>query len=166
MRKCNDAGIALIKSFESLEDGDKSTPNIDPYLDPVGIATIGWGHAIVDPNTKQFVRTLSRARQLFPGGLTVEECETLLKGDLAVAEAATTRMIKVPLTDNQFSALVSFHFNLGGNVLAGTTSLKLINSGDYEGFAARMPLYCNSGGVKLKGLLRRRNAEVALFLTP
>ena len=80
MRDINQAGLDLIKSFEGILDGDPSTTKLDPYLDPVGIWTIGWGHAIRVGN--DFLRgaaNRARARALYPGGLTMEQAEALLE---------------------------------------------------------------------------------------
>src|SRR5437868_5804272 len=83
MRDINQAGLDLIKSFEGILDGDPSTTKLDPYLDPVGIWTIGWGHAIRVGN--DFLRgaaNRARARALYPGGLTMEQAEALLRADV------------------------------------------------------------------------------------
>ena len=83
MREINQAGLDLIKSFEGIPDGDPTTVNLDPYLDPVGIWTIGWGHAIRD--SRGFLRgkeNKRRAFSLYSGGLTLGQAEALLRADL------------------------------------------------------------------------------------
>jgi lysozyme len=54
LRDVPDEAVELIKAFEGIPDGDSSTVNIDAYLDPVGIWTIGWGHAI--PHKGEWLR--------------------------------------------------------------------------------------------------------------
>src|SRR5918994_5079094 len=103
MRGINDAGLELIKSFEGIPDGDPTTVNIDPYLDPIGIWTIGWGHAISVGG--KFLRGKEKrkaARDLYPGGITLEQAEQLLRGDLLDTCRDVAALVKAPLTDNQF----------------------------------------------------------------
>src|SRR5882724_4219305 len=72
-RQMPDEGLELVKSFEGIPDGDPTTGNLDAYLDPLGIWTIGWGHALPasgggwlrGPENK------ATARAAYPGGLTV-----------------------------------------------------------------------------------------------
>jgi|GEM_PF-1640852 len=152
-RKINNAGLELIKSFE----GFRATS----YTCPGGKATIGWGHAILPGES--FQEPISQAQGL-----------SILARDLAQAEAAVERLVTVPLTDNQFAALVSFTFNLGPDEdadsipegLGDSTLLKLLNAGDYAGAAEEFPKWRKAGGQVLEGLVRRRAAERDLFLTP
>jgi lysozyme len=160
----------LIKSFEGIPDGDPSTVNYDAYLDPVGIWTIGWGHAVVH-NGKHLKGAENRivARGLFPGGITKAQAEALLAADLISRAPAVERLVKVPLTDDQFGALMSFTFNAGAGRLETSTLLRLLNRGDYGGAADQFLVWNkarNQAGVliELAGLTRRRKAERALFL--
>jgi len=73
-------------------------------------------------------------------------------------------MLKV--NDNEFSALLSFTFNLGIGNLRSSTLLKLLNAGDRAGAADQFPRWNRAGGRELLGLTRRRAAERALFLQP
>jgi lysozyme len=169
LRDVPDDGIELIKSFEGIPDGDPSTVNFDAYLDPVGIWTIGWGHAIT--HRGDFLRGAANkavARALYPGGITLAQAEALLRGDLVDTAAAVNHLVKVDLDDGQFGALVSFAFNLGTGNLSKSTLLRLLNAGDVAG-AADQFLVWNKGRVHgvlqpLAGLTRRRRAERALFL--
>jgi lysozyme len=164
VRDINNAGLALIKSFEGIPDGDPTTVKIDPYLDPVGIWTIGWGHAIsVGGQLLRGKEKRKAARDLYPGGITLEQAELLLRGDLLDTCRDVAALIKVPLTDNQFAALVSFAFNCGGGNLAKSTLLKKLNQGDYAGAAAEFGRWNKAGGKVLAGLTRRREAEAELF---
>lgn len=170
MRAINARGLNLVKRWEGVLDGDPSTVNLDPYLDPVGIWTIGWGHAITDPITGKFLRGESakgRAGALYPGGLTLPQAEDLLRADLLDAARDVAALCVVPLTDNQFSALVSFEFNTGA--LRGSTLRRMLNAGHYH-VAADEFLKWTKGRVNgklvvLPGLVSRRADERSLFLS-
>ena len=167
MREINQAGLDLIKSFEGILDGDPSTANLDPYLDPIGIWTIGWGHAIVVG--KDFLRgkqNRAKAFALYPGGLTIPEAETLLRADVMDKCRDVDSLVKVSLNDNQYAALVSFTFNLGIGNLKQSTLLKKVNAGDFAGAANEFAKWNKAGGKVLAGLTRRRAAEAELFRRP
>lgn len=164
VRDISRAGLELIKSFEGIPDGDPTTVKIDPYLDPVGIWTIGWGHAIRVGG--QFLRgkqNRKAARDLYPGGITFEQAEQLLRGDLLDTCRDVAALVRVPLNDNQFAALVSFAFNCGSGNFAKSTLLKKLNARDYAGAAAEFARWNKAGGKVLAGLTRRREAEAELF---
>ena len=137
----NQAGLDLIKSFEGLR--------LSAYRDPVGIWTIGYG-------TTRGVRE----------GMQITErmADELLLGDVAYFENVVRSLVKVSLTDNEFSALVSFVYNLGEGNLSRSTLLKKLNAGDKRGAADELPRWNKAGGKVLQGLVRRRAAERALFL--
>jgi lysozyme len=166
VREINQVGLELIKGFEGIPDGDPTTVKIDPYLDPVGIWTIGWGHAIsVGGRFLRGKENRKAARDLYPGGITLEQAEELLRGDLLDTCRDVAALAKVPLTENQFAALVSFAFNCGSGNLAKSTLLKKLNQADHAGAAAEFPRWNKAGGKVLAGLTRRREAEAALFRT-
>jgi lysozyme len=143
--KINAAGLELIKNFEGL--------SLSPYKDAAGLWTIGYGHLIRD---HEFFRPL----------ITQPEADELLIRDLAAAESAVSALCKVPLTSNQFSALVSFVFNLGATRLQSSTLLRLVNQGQHDLAACQFLRWTKAGGRELPGLLRRRRAEAKLYLTP
>lgn len=143
MRHINEAGLKLIKLFEGFSP--------KPYRDIAGYSTIGWGHLIDKSETF--------------GEITPEEGEALLKNDLASAEYSVLKLIKVVLSDNQFAALVSFTFNLGGGALQCSTLRSRLNRGWYLGAADEFPKWCFAGGKKNNGLFKRRIIERDLFLT-
>ena len=138
----NQAGLDLIKSFEGLR--------LSAYRDPVGIWTIGYG-------TTRGVRE----------GMQITErmADELLLGDVAYFENVVRSLVKVSLTDNEFSALVSFVYNLGEGNLSRSTLLKKLNAGDKAGAADEFLRWNRAGGKALRGLTRRREAERALFLS-
>lgn len=143
MRHVTQNGLNLIKEFEGL--------SLTEYKDVVGYRTIGYGH-------------LLRASEGYPRGITEEDAENILKKDLGNAEWAIGQFITVPLNDNQFDALASFTFNLGGESLRSSTLRKKLNSGDYPGAADEFKKWVNAGGVPVEGLKKRREKERELFL--
>jgi lysozyme len=169
MRQINEAGLEIIKSFEGIEDGDPKTVNLDPYLDPVGIWTIGWGHAIV--HNGKFVRGKENKKlafSLYENGITYQEAEDLLRKDVEKACASIERLVIAPLTDNQFSSLVSWTFNVGAGNLASSTLLRKLNNKNYSAVPFQMKRWIKGtvDGVRvvLPGLVRRREAEANLWL--
>jgi len=169
LRDVPQEGIELIKSFEGIPDGDPSTVNLDAYLDPVGIWTIGWGHAISYQGT--FLRGPQNkgiARALYPGGITLAQAEMLLHAELVNFARDVLRLVKVPLDDGAFAALVSFAFNCGSANLGASTLVRKLNAGDPAGAADEFLRWNkarkNGALVELSGLTRRRRAERALFL--
>jgi len=169
LRDVPQEAVELIKSFEGIVDGDPRTVNLDAYLDPVDIWTIGWGHAVRFRG--QFLRGAGNrgiARALYPGGITRTQAEALLRGDLVDYASNVQALVKVPVNDAQFGALVSFAFNVGVGALAQSTLLRKLNARDRAG-AADQFLVWNKGRkngvlVELPGLTRRRRAERAMFL--
>jgi GH24 family phage-related lysozyme (muramidase) len=122
------------------------------YICPAGYPTIGYGH-VVNPDE----------RQQFASGITSEQAEALLRQDVQIAERAVLRLITVPLTDGQFDALVSFTFNLGAGALQRSTLRRKVNRGDHAAVPPEFRKWVWAGGRKLEGLVRRREAEAALY---
>jgi len=127
-----------------------------PYQDPIGLWTVGVGHLIGDG--KKLPKEWNKE-------FTDEEVDNILCEDLERFEIGIQRLTKVSLTQSQFDALVSFSFNVGlGNFQSSTLRSKL-NRGDYEGASNEFPKWRKAGGKVLKGLVRRRADEKALFLS-
>lgn len=171
--KTSQQGVDLIKSFEGIRDGDPSTVNLDPYLCPAGIATIGWGHVVTEHGRPLKGRPgLLRAREMYPDGIDMGMAEMLLRGDLADREPQLEGLLQVPVTQGQFDALMSFAFNVGLDIddddiaegLGDSTLLKKLNAGDVAGAADQFLKWNKAAGQVLAGLTRRREAERALFL--
>lgn len=143
----NAAGLDIIKTFEGF------SPTV--YEDPVGIPTIGYGSTWTASGERV---TLDHKP------ITEAQAEALLLREVRRAEGAVRRLIAWPLTANAFSALVSFTYNLGpGNLQRSSLRMKL-NRGDLLGAADEFPKWRRAGGRVLRGLVRRRAAERALFL--
>ena len=128
LRDVPQEGIELIKSFEGIPDGDPAPSGSTPTSTRSGIWTIGWGHAITYQGA--FLRGPQNkgiARALYPGGITIEQAEMLLRGELVNFARDVLRLAKVPLDDGQFAALVSFAFNCGSGNLGSSTLLRKLN---------------------------------------
>ena len=169
LRDVPDEAVELIKCFEGIPDGDPSTVNLDAYLCPADVWTIGWGHAVMDGGAQlKGKANQARARTLYPGGITRAQAETLLRADLVSRCASVSSLAKLPLDDRQFGALIALVFNIGAANLASSTLLRLLNAGDRRGAAEQFLAWDKArvGGVlkPLAGLTRRRKAERALFL--
>jgi lysozyme len=141
MRKINTSGINLIRSFEGCR--------LDAYLDTGNVPTVGWGHT----------RGVRMGQTI-----TQEQADAFLVDDLAGAEEVVERWVKVPLTDNQYAALVSFTFNCGAAALFKSTLLRKLNAGDYAGASDEFLRWDKDNGKTVRGLTKRRAMERALFL--
>lgn len=140
IRHINAEGLKIIQDCEGLR--------LEVYRDPIGLPTVGWGH-------------MDR-RMRFGDKITLDKAQELLKSDLLGTERAVSAYLSVPLTDNQFSALVSFAFNVGG--WRSSTLFKLLSQKKYVEAADEFPKWCHAGGKVLDGLLTRRKMEQSLFL--
>jgi lysozyme len=140
----NQEGFQLLTSFEGCE--------LTAYDDGGGVWTIGYGHTGDD---------------VYPE-LTISQtqAEELLRADLEKFESYVEDAVEVEIDENQFSALVCFCFNVGPETegFGGSTLLKLLNDGDYQGAANQFPVWNKVNGEPWPGLTRRRLAEQALFL--
>ncbi|KOF17958.1 lysozyme [Ensifer adhaerens] len=142
-RRINAAGLALVKQWEGLKT--------KAYRDVGGIWTIGYGHT-----------SAAGAPTVTPTMVITEaKAEEILRADLAKFEERVSRLVKVPLTDNQHAVLVSFDFNTGR--LGKSTLLKKLNAGDYDAVPAELMKWVNAGGKRVKGLVNRRSAEAGLW---
>lgn len=149
--KLSRAGQNLIKHFESclrpIGGG-----MYEAYYDPVGVLTIGWGH------------TNHHGRQFGPGTVWSKvECDQEFVKDMELFEGDVKRLVKVPLKQYQFDALVSFSYNVGSGALSKSTLLRKVNAGDFKGAALEFQKWINGNGQPLPGLIRRRASEALLF---
>lgn len=152
--KTSEAGLAFISAHEGtvLRAYDDFRPGylLKPGDAVKGTLTIGVGHTGPDVFIGQ---TITQAQAL-----------ELLKKDLAGAEADVERFVTAKVTQNQFDALVSFVFNVGGTNFRKSTLLRRLNSGDVAGAAQQFMVWNKSKGQVLPGLTKRRAAEADLFL--
>lgn len=140
--KTSPAGVALIKNFEKCK--------LTAYRDAVGVLTIGWGHT-----GSVWIGMV----------ITQEQADALLSADLQRFEKGVSALLKVPVTQGQFDALVSFAFNCGLGNLGSSTLLRKLNAGDAKGASAEFPRWNKAGGAVLRGLTLRREEEQKLFLS-
>lgn len=133
-------GIDLIKQFEGCR--------LTAYKCPSGVWTIGYGHT----------NGVKKGQKI-----TQKQAETFLREDIKRFENGVFRAVSVPLTQNQFDALVSFCYNCGLGAFKNSTLLKKLNAKDYKGASSEFLRWNKSNGVVLAGLNRRRKAEKALF---
>lgn len=166
-RDINQAGLNLIKDFESfvpfVYDDQKPTKGKYGYKEwdgskPRGVLTIGYGHT----NAAKHPLKTTKGTQV-----TKDEANYILDVDLDECEDDVSKLVTVPLTDNQFAALVSFQFNTGN--LGKASFRKELNKGNYEAVRTGLMQYVKArnratGQLEtLRGLVRRRQAEVTLF---
>lgn len=144
MRHISQQGLALIKRFEGF------SPTI--YFDAAGLPTIGYGHLLRPGEAEMFAR-----------GISEEAGIALLIKDVQKAEQAVLRLVHVPLSEGQFDALVSFTFNLGSGALQRSTLRRKVNREEHADVPPEFMRWVWAGGKKLRGLIRRRDAEAALY---
>jgi lysozyme len=129
-------GLMLTEQFEGC--------SLTAYQDVKGVWTIGYGHtAGVTPGMT----------------CTQEQAAEWLQADIQWAATTVSNLVLVPLTQNEFNALVDFVFNVGSGNFSGSTMLVLLNQGDYAGAAAQFQRWDLAGGQVIQGLLNRRIAE-------
>lgn len=145
----NQATVDLVKEFEGLR--------LKAYRDPVGVVTIGYGYtnrAGFGPGVDMGdVWTEDRAEEMLRKGLDV------------FADQIRPHFTREP-NENQFGAMLSLTYNIGAGAFADSTCLRRFNEGDEEGAAEALTWFNKAGGKVLRGLVRRREAERQLFLTP
>lgn len=143
--KTNKQALQIIQSCESLR--------LQSYLCPGGVWTIGYGHT----------------KGVKPGQtITREQAEKFLQEDIEQKERALDGLLSVRLNDNQYSALVSWVFNLGEGNFAKSTLRKVINAdpNNRDGITHEWLRWNKSGGKELRGLTIRRQMELDLYFTP
>lgn len=163
----SEKGVTLIADYEKFADkpydDDAPGKTLADFDKKTGTATIGFGHAI---STKEEF-------EKYKSGITREKALELYEKDLKITVDAVKKMVKVPLTQNQFDALVMLTFNIGpggpktGRGLFKSLVLKLVNEGCQDREAIERAFFnkAKSGGVRNDGLMRRRADEIELFFS-
>jgi lysozyme len=148
MRILNKDTIDLIKSYEGLR--------LNAYQDSVGVWTIGYGH------------TSAAGNPAVTSGMKItnQQAEDMLRSDLRKYQAYVEAVVRVPVNDNQYGAMVSLCYNIGPGNFAKSTLVKKVNASDWRGAAEQFGVWNKAGGKVLAGLVRRRSAEAALFAKP
>lgn len=144
MMKLTEKGAEFIAAWEGVE--------LDPYQDVAGYWTIGVGHLIMDSE-----------EHLMTDHLTYEEAMELFREDVVIYEETVARYVTTSLEPHQFDALVSFTYNLGGSNFRRSTLLKRVNSRQFYDVPYQLSRWNKAGGVPVRGLSRRREAEGILF---
>lgn len=147
--KSSSKGIELIKSFEGFY--------AKPYLCPANVATIGYGTTVYPNGVKVKLSDVS---------ITKETATSYLMDNLTTYEKSVDAFCRDDINQNQFDALVSFCYNLGATNLKSSTLLKKVNANPNDPEIKFEFLKWNRGGGRvLKGLTRRREAEVQLYFS-
>jgi len=142
----SEEGLSLIKKFEGCPTkGGLAVP----YICPAGVLTIGYGHT----------RTVKEHDKW-----TLDHASYILREEIEDEyEPYIEKLVKVPLNQNQFDALVAWIFNLGPTNFQESTLLKVLNEGKYNEVPAQMKRWNKANGEVLDGLVRRREAEAKMF---
>ena len=184
------AAAFTVAAWDSLKDGDPSTVNLDPFLDDVGVVTIGWGRAVRALGVGTLLRGASgmeKAAKIYPSGITRDQAAQFLAEDLRTAAGGVNRAVQFA-EQGQFDAFTSFAFNLGPDALAKSSLLRLHNGRTVAGRTpqpeAALDLWKRvrdrkldrpssilegfvafsfAGGTPLLGLFARRLAEHAVY---
>jgi lysozyme len=137
----------LCRHFEGLR--------LKPYICPAGYATVGYGSTFY-PNGRRVLITDPPITREYANEILAYDLEKFLAGVL----------VQCPVLSGQtrrLAAITDFAFNLGLGRLKASTLRKKINAQDYEGAKEELAKWVRGGGRVLPGLVRRRNAEIALL---
>jgi len=147
--KLNQKGYDIIKSFEGLK--------LKPYLCSAKVPTIGYGNTFYENNVKV---------KMSDAPITKQRAEDLLKLNADRFASKVLNLVKKPITQNQFNALVSFAYNVGSGALASSTLLRKVNVNPNDVTIRNEFLKWNkAGGVAVQGLTNRRIKEAELYFS-
>jgi len=138
--KISEEGIELLKKFEGCK--------LEAYQDSVGVWTIGYGH------TKGVYKGMT---------ISQDDAEEMLEEEMEEYEGYIEEYVEVPLSQNEFDALVCWVYNLGPTNLRNSTLLMVLNQSKFDEVPEQIKRWNKAGGEILKGLVRRREAEALLF---
>jgi lysozyme len=167
--KLSKAGEDLMHKYEGFRSR--------PYLCPAHIWTIGYGHVLYQEQIRlPVVRVEGKETPMIRKEMplkpednrvwTKTEIDELFRTDVGTFERGVLRLVPgVVGRQGSFDALVSISFNFGlGNLQRSTIRMRA-NRGDWEGAAESFRVWTKGGGKVLPGLVKRREAEIALFLS-
>ena len=135
------------------------------YLDSGGEPTVGVGHLLTLSERRSGKIAIGKTAVPYRHGLTDDQALALCRQDIRTVVRAVKRGVKVPLTQNQFNALVSFTFNVGDAGFMGSTLLRLLNVGRYRDVPTQMRRWKYDNGQVVQGLINRREKEIRLWLS-
>lgn len=145
--KISYTGLEIIKKYEGLM--------LKPYLDAVGIPTIGYGSTYYEDGSKVTIKD-------YP--ITKQRAELLLLNVVIDFERGVSRLVTSELNQNQFDALVCFSYNVGLGALKSSTLLRRVNNNPNDAdICYQFSRWNKAGGQVLKGLTRRRKEEAELY---
>lgn len=136
-------GFDLIRAFEGF--------SAVPYRCPAGVWTVGYGHVLAPHEARETI--------------TQAQAQALLAADVRRSEWSVAALVKVPLAQAQFDALVSFTFNVGSGAFERSTLRRVVNRQAHGEVPDQLMRWVYAAGRKMPGLLRRRAAESALYAT-
>lgn len=148
-------GLELLKQWEGFE--------LKVYKDSAGLLTIGVGHLLTKSELSSGKIAINGVTVKYADGLTEQQALDLLSQDVQPAENTVNTNVKVPLTQNQFDALVSFTFNVGGGAFKGSTLLKVLNQKQYTEVPNQLLRWTRAAGQVVQGLVNRRQNEIKLW---
>ncbi len=148
-------GLELLKQWEGFE--------LNEYKDSAGLPTIGVGHLITNSEQVSGEIVIDGVPVQYANGLTDEQVLALLSQDVKPAEQTVNKGVKVALNQDQFDALVSFTFNVGGGNFNSSTLLKVLNQGQYDQVPDQLRRWNKAGGKVVQGLVNRRENEIKLW---
>ena len=134
----------MVKEFEGFR--------ADAYTCPGDKLTIGYGHVIRDGES-------------FESPITEDEATRILFDDLHDASSCVNRNVTSVISQQQFDSLTSFVYNIGCGNFVSSTLLKLLNKNEYEDASREFGRWIYANKKRLRGLVRRREAERLLFVS-
>jgi len=148
-------GLELLKQWEGFKN--------KVYNDSAGLPTIGVGHLLTKSELSSGKIVINGAPVPYDGGLSDQQVLDLLSQDVTPAAQLITNKVTVPVNQNQFDALTSFTFNVGGAAFNGSTLLKLLNQGQFDQVPTQLRRWNKAGGKVVQGLVNRRENEIKLW---
>lgn len=159
--------VSLVASRELSNNGVNFIKNEEgwracAYKDAVGLWTIGYGHLITKNDG------LCKPVPTTKCCISEQRGVQILTSDVKVGSSCISRIVKgvASLTDNQFSALTSWAFNVGCGAATSSTLVKKLNAGNKGDTCGELKKWVKGGGKVIRGLVNRRNRECQLFLKP
>lgn len=146
---------AIVSTARDLIAGEEGL-RLTAYLDTGGVWTIGYGHKIL---AKDSLYPYAQKKVITQG-----EAEMFFTEDTAIAQRAVSESVRVSISQNQRSALVSLAFNIGADAFKRSTLVRKLNAGDYVGAADEFMRWVYDNGERVAGLENRREREREIFL--
>ena len=140
--------LSILKKYEGL--------NLEAYICPANVPTIGFGSTFY-PDGR---------RVKLGDKITLQEAESILLHDIKRFEKEVLNAVKIEITDNQLSALVSFVYNVGASAFRKSTLLRKVNANPTDlSIHNEFMRWTRAGGKVLPGLVKRRAEESKLYFT-